>query len=193
MSHNEHIAATPASGDARDVAVTGHFKGARLIHPTLSQEEDHYYSYREGAHHWWWYLLDPTYGGVWSGVDFDFVKTRSASFDDDAIWLGEHFDASAAANEIQRLGYDPLGDDSTQQFIFLSQTRSRVEEILNGFYVAGLNAITNPSVREIGADQAGDIQSDTTIVGLLNELIVTSIDRPSNWEWAEFKHGDLYG
>ena len=135
LSGNVPIAATPAEADATDVAVTGRFRGARLIHPTLPVEHDSYYSYRDGAHHWWSYVLDPTYGGVWSGVDFDFVVERVDAFATGAIWLGEHFDSDAAAAVISEF-------DTTKEYYFFSQTRSRVQEITNSSYVVGTSAST---------------------------------------------------
>ena len=135
MSGNVPVQATPAEGDATDVTVTGRFRGARLIHPTLPVEHDSYYSYRDGAHHWWSYVLDPTYGGVWSGVDFAFVVARVDAFATGAIWLGEHFDSDAAAAVISNF-------DTTKEYYFFSQTRSRVQEITNSSYVVGVSAST---------------------------------------------------
>ena len=132
MSRQERQAATAAQGGGTDVLVSGHFKGARLIHPTLPAENDYYYSYRNGAHHWWDYIIHPTYGGVWSGVEYAFIAERKAAFDTGSVFLGERFDAAAAAAAIDDF-------DTTKSYYFYSLTRSRIVKMTNSAYVAGTN------------------------------------------------------
>ena len=188
MSRDEHIAVTPAVGSAIDVTIENHFKGARLIHPTLPVEDDYYYSYRNGAHHWWDSIIDPTYGLVWSGVQFGFIAANKAEFDVDSVWLGEQFDATAAAAVVRNYSADT-------SYYFYATSRSRVQKMTNADYVAGISEANIPRYSSFKAGQEpleASLGEDTTITFTADsELVSTGVIVPYTeiGLWSAIKFG----